>query len=141
MFEVLHTRQFLLLLTYVVLKIIFSVVQMFVLGQISLLNVFRTLYINGIFIFNFLPAMALVFLVYDRFRRFNKYLESTLIRCDFKQVHSLASLIFDIVNLMGQALGPEMLITMIVFWISGIFANFSGFEVYILRNPEYELNF
>lgn len=56
-------------------------------------------------------------------------------------MHSLAYMIFDIVDLMGQALGPEMLSTVIVFWISGIFAIFSGFEVYVLKNHEYEANF
>lgn len=139
--EVPHTRQFIILIAYLSYKTIFTIVQMFILGQTSLFNVFQTLYINGMFIFNFFPGISMAFLMHDRFRRFNHFMNSKVPQRDFRRAHVLAYEIFGIVDLVGQSLGLQMLITVLVFGVSGIFAIFTGFEVFVLEKVEYKTTF
>lgn len=105
-------------------------------------EVTRTSFCNGMFIFNQLPVSVLVFLAHDRFHLFNEFVKisKTNIK-DLKQALSLGYQIFDIVDLIGETFGLQMLASVIVNWISGIFCSFAGFEVFVLGNQKYQKTF
>lgn len=134
-----------ILLASVCFKIALAVFQIAVVGQTSILAHCEAVHSNGIFIFSFMPGFTLAVLLLERFRHLNNFLKTEFnrkrLQTDFKQTHALVYELFDILDLMGQSLGPQMLTTELVLCITGIFSVFSGFEVYFLRKLEYENTF
>lgn len=137
-----HTRHFMILSAFVAMKFMLTVIEFSTLKEFNFYEVTRTTFCNAMFIFNQLPGSVLISLTKNRFRLLNEFnviskTSKTFYR-DLKQTLSLAYQLFDIVDLIGQTFGLQLLASLIVNWISGIFCSFSGFEVFVLGNRQYE---
>lgn len=133
-----HTKHFLILFTFVLLKYVFTVIEFSTVKTVNWWEVTRTSFCNGMFIFNQLPGFALIYLAYDRFRSFNEFIRiSKAVNGELKLKLSLAHQLFDIVDLIGKTCGAQIFASLLVNWISGIFASFAGFEVIVLGNHKY----
>lgn len=107
----------------------------------SFLSSILTYFVNGVYALILFQSFIPLYLIYARLQCFNEFLNllafDKISKQEFRNFHALIFKIFDVIDVVNQTFGFQLLIITLEMLTSGSFTNFAIFEAVIFEDQQY----